>query len=76
MPSSRPSWRLGLQEDVDSEALYRPFRDLLAKHLPMTQEELATEIDRDRTTVNRWKSERSSEWKAGLSSQRSSRWWT
>ena len=71
MPSPTAPWRLGLQPDISAEALYQPFRDLLKSHLPMTQEELATEIDRDRTTVNRWKSERSSDWKAGLTSQRS-----
>ena len=71
MPRPTAPWRLGLQPDISAEAVYQPFRDLLKSHLPMTQEELATEIGRDRTTVNRWKSERSSEWKAGLSSQRS-----
>ena len=71
MPSPTAPWRLGLQPDISAEAVYQPFRDLLKSHLPMTQEELAKEIDRDRTTVNRWKSERSSEPKAGLSSQRS-----
>ena len=70
MPSSTPPWRLGLQPDINAEEVYQPFRDLLRSHLPMTQEELATEIGRVRTTVNRWKSERAAEWKAGLTAQR------
>ena len=70
MPRPVPSWKLGLKPDVDLDAVYEDFRVLLSEHLPMSMEKLASELERNRTTVSKWKSKKSSEWKAGLSTQR------
>ena len=70
MPRPVPAWKLGLKPDVDFDAVYEDFRVLLSEHLPMSIEKLASELGRNRTTVSKWKSERASEWKAGLSTQR------
>ena len=70
MPRPVPSWKLGLKPDVDLDAIYEGFRVLLSEHLPMSIERLASELGRNRTTVSKWKSEKASEWKAGLSTQR------
>ena len=70
MPKPVPSWKLGLKPDVDLAAVYEDFRVLLSEYLPMSIEKLATELGRNRTTVSKWKSERASDWKAGLSTQR------
>ena len=70
MPRPVPSWKLGLKPDVDLAAVYEDFRVLLSQYLPMSMEKLASELGRNRTTVSKWKSEKSSEWKAGLSTQR------
>ncbi len=70
MPRPVPSWKLGLKPDVDFDAVYEDFRVLLSQHLPMSMGKLASELGRNRTTVSKWKSERASDWKAGLSTQR------
>lgn len=56
MFSPVPKWKDGLQEDLDPEAVYEPFRRLLSEYLPMSLRELARRIDKDRTTVSKWKS--------------------
>ena len=70
MPRPVPSWKLGLKPDVDLAAVYKDFRVLLSQHLPMSMEKLASELGRNRTTVSKWKSKKSSEPRAGLSTQR------
>ena len=70
MPKPVPSWKLGLKPDVDLDAVYEGFRVLLSQHLPMSQDELAGELGRNRTTVSKWKSKKSSDPRAGLSTQR------
>ena len=70
MPRPVPAWKLGLKPDVDLAAVYEDFRVLLSEHLPMSMGKLADELGRNRTTVSKWKSEKASEWKAGLSTQR------
>ena len=70
VPRPVPSWKLGLKPDVDLAAVYEEFRVLLSQHLPMSMEKLASELGRNRTTVSKWKSKKSSEPRAGLSTQR------
>ena len=70
MPKPVPSWKLGLKPDVELDAVYEDFRVLLSEHLPMSMGKLASELERNRTTVSKWKSKKSSDWKAGLSTQR------
>ena len=70
MPKPVPSWKLGLKPDVDLAAVYEDFRVLLSEHLPMSMGKLASVLERNRTTVSKWKSEKASEWKAGLTTQR------
>lgn len=50
------AWKNGLQPDISSEVVYRPFQRLLAAYLPMSQQELASAVEKDRTTVSKWKS--------------------
>ncbi len=70
MPRPGPAWKLGLKPDVDLAAFYEDFRVLLSEHLPMSMGKLASELGRNRTTVSKWKSKKSSEPRAGLSTQR------
>jgi len=70
VPRPVPAWKLGLKPDVDFDAVYEDFRVLLSEHLPMSIEKLASKLGRNRTTVSKWKSEKASDWKAGLSTQR------
>ena len=70
MPRPVPSWKLGLKPDVDLDAVYEDFCVLLSQHLPMSMEKLASELGRNRTTVSKWKSKKSSDPRAGLSTQR------
>ena len=70
MPKPVPSWKLGLKPDVDLPAVYEGFRVLLSEHLPMSIGKLAGELGKNRTTVSKWKSEKSTDWRAGLKTQR------
>ena len=70
MPRPVPSWKLGLKPDIDLSAVYEGFRVLLSEHLPMSQDELATALGRNRTTVSKWKSKKASEPRAALRTQR------
>lgn len=56
MFSPEANWKTGLQKDVDPEMVCEPFRRLLANYLPISLRELASRIDRDRTSVSKWKS--------------------
>lgn len=56
MFSPVPAWKDALQEDLDPEDVYEPFRRLLAEYLPMSLRELARGMGKDRTTVSKWKS--------------------
>ena len=64
------SWKVGLEADINPDDVYRQFRLLLEKHLPMTQDELANKLKRNRTTISKWKADSSSEWRAGLDQQK------
>ena len=70
MPRPVPAWKLGLGPDVDLAAVYEQFRVLLSDHLPMSLENLAGGLGRNRTTVSKWKSQKSSDPRAALSTQR------
>lgn len=70
MPRPVPSWKLGLKPDIDLSAVYEGFRVLLSEHLPMSQDELASELGRNRTTVSKWRSKNVSDPRAGLRTQR------
>ena len=65
-----PSWRLGLEADINPDEVYRRFRVFLDKYLPMSQDELAKKLKRNRTTISKWKSANSSDWRAGLDQQK------
>ena len=64
------SWKLGLKPDIDPTVVYEGFRVLLSEHLPMSQDELASALDRNRTTVSKWRSKKPSDPRAGLTTQR------
>ena len=70
MPRPVPSWKLGLKPDIDLSAVYEGFRVLLSEHLPMSQDELAKQLGKNRTTVSKWRSKKASDPRAGLKSQR------
>lgn len=54
MTPREPGWKQGLEPDLDPEEVYESFRQLL-ENLPMSLRDLARTIERDRTTVSRWK---------------------
>ena len=67
MSRPMPTWKLGLQSSINEDEVYGPFRVLLELQLPMSDGELASKVEKDRTTVTKWKSVES---KAPLALQR------
>ena len=55
MFSPAANWQFGLQGDLTPQAASHPFQELLAGFLPLSQQDLAKKISRDRTTVTKWK---------------------